>query len=75
MARPRWKPPKEQRTDADELRRRRELQRKLEDIISFGTEGDFVAAVKVYKPEVGKDELHALIMQFRAAVREKRGLS
>jgi len=31
--------------------------------------------VKAYKPEVGKDELRELIMQFRAAVREKRGLS
>ena len=75
MARKRWKPPQEQLTDADELRHRKELARKLEDIVSFGTEDDFVTAVKAYKPEVGKDELRELIMQFRAAVREKRRLS
>jgi hypothetical protein len=71
----RWKPPKEQRTDADELRRRKELEQKLTDIISFGPEDDFVAGVKAYKPEIGEEELLALIMQFRAAVRERRGLS
>jgi hypothetical protein len=70
MARSRWKPPK----DTDELRRRREREEELADIVSYGTEEDFVAAVKAYKPEVGKDELQTLIMQFRAAVREKRGL-
>jgi hypothetical protein len=70
MARGRWKPPK----DADELRRRRDREHNLADIVSYGTEEDFVAAVKAYKPEVGEEELRALIMQFRAAVREKRGL-
>ena len=70
MSRSRWKPPK----DADEMRRRREREDALADIVSYGTEEDFVAAVKTYKPEVGKDELQTLIMQFRAAVREKRGL-
>ena len=71
---PRWKPPKEERTDAETLRREQELRRKLADIVEFGTEADFVAALKAYRPEVGKEELKALIMQFRAAVREKRGL-
>jgi len=71
---PRWKPPKEERTDAEALRREQELRRKLADIVEFGTEADFVAALKAYRPEVGKEELKALIMQFRAAVREKRGL-
>jgi hypothetical protein len=71
---PRWKPPKEERTDAEALRREQELRRKLADIVEFGTEADFVAALKAYRPEVGKEELKALIMQFRAAVHEKRGL-
>jgi hypothetical protein len=70
----RWKPPKEDRTDQDAVRRERELRRKLAEIVEFGTEADFVAALKAYKPEVGKEELKELIMQFRAAVREKRGL-
>jgi hypothetical protein len=71
----RWKPSKEDRTDAEAVRRERELGQKLADIVEFGTEADFVAALKAYRLEVGKEELKALIMQFRAAVREKRGLS
>jgi hypothetical protein len=67
-------PPKEDRTDAEAVRRERELRRKLADILEFGTEADFVAAVKAYNPEIGKKELNTLIMQFRAAVREQRGL-
>ncbi len=70
----RWKPPKEDRTDAEAVRRENELRRKLADIVEFGTEQDFVAALKSYKPEIGTEELKALIMQFRAAVRERRGL-
>ncbi len=70
----RWKPPKEDRTDAEEVRRQKELRRKLADIVEFGTEADFVAAVKAYGPNTGKEELRELIMQFRAAVRERRGL-
>jgi hypothetical protein len=70
MSRSHWKPPK----DPDELRRRREREDLLADIVSYGTEEDFVAAVKSYNPAVGKEELREMIMQFRAAVREKRGL-
>ena len=56
------------------MRRRRERQEKLADIVSYGTEEEFVEAVKAYNPGLGKEELRELIMQFRAAVREKRGL-
>ncbi len=70
----RWKPPKEQRTDAEAMRRKRELAEKLSDALDYGTEEDFVAAVKSFKPEIGKTELKAWIMRFRAALREKRGL-
>jgi hypothetical protein len=70
----RWKPPKGDRTDAEAIRREKELRRKLADIIAYGTEEDFVQAVKAYKPDVGGEELKFLIMQFRDAVREKRGL-
>jgi hypothetical protein len=70
----RWKPPKEDRTDADAIRREREFQQDLRDILEYGTEDDFVAALKNYKPDIGKDELQESIMQFRVYVREKRGL-
>lgn len=71
---PRWKPPALERTDAEALRRKKELSRKLEDIVEFGTEEDFVAALKAYNPDIAGKELRGLIMQFRAAVHEKRGL-
>jgi hypothetical protein len=70
----RWKPPKEQRTDAEAVRRKSELAAKLADVVDYGTEEDFVAAVKNYKPGIGNEELKAWIMRFRAARREKRGL-
>ena len=56
------------------MRRKRELAEKLADAVDYGTEEDFVEAVKNYKPEIGNAELKALIMRFRAARREKRGL-
>jgi len=71
----RWRPPREDRTDADTIRRKNELREKLLEIVEYGTEEDFVLAVKSYKPDIGKAELRELIMQFRDAVREKRGLS
>ena len=70
----RWKPPKRDRTDADAVRREREFQHDLSDILEYGTEDDFVAALKMHKPDIGKEELQMLIMQFRVYVREKRGL-
>lgn len=70
----RWKPPKEDRTDAEGLRRKKELAQKLADAVESGSEQDFVEAVKAFKPDIGKEELKAWIMRFRDAVREKRGL-
>ena len=69
----RWKPPKEDRTEPD-VRREREFQQDLADILEYGTEDDFVAMLKLRKPDIGKEELQTLIMQFRVYVREKRGL-
>ena len=69
-----WKPPKEQRTDAELARRKRELAEKLADAVECGTEEDFVGAVKKFKPDVGKEELKAWITRFHDARREKRGL-
>jgi hypothetical protein len=69
-----WKPPKEDRVDADAVRREREFREDLGDILEYGTEGDFVAMLKLRKPDIRKEELQALIMQFRVYVREKRGL-
>lgn len=70
----RWKPPKEDRTDAETIRRKRQFLEDLRDILEYGTEDDFVAGLKIQKPDIGKEELESLIMQFRAYVREKRGL-
>jgi hypothetical protein len=70
----RWKPRREDRTDADAVRREREFQQDLSDILEYGTEDDFVVALKNYKPDIGKEELQASIMQFRVYLREKRGL-
>jgi hypothetical protein len=70
----RWKPPKEERTDIEKIRRKKELQQKLAELLEYGTEEDFVQAVKLRRPDVGAEELRALIRRFRDAVREKRGL-
>jgi hypothetical protein len=70
----RWKPPKENRTDSELIRRKRELAEKLTFAVEFGTDEEFIAAVKEFKPEVGKEELKEWIMRFHAARREKRGL-
>jgi hypothetical protein len=72
----RWKPPKSERTDAEILRRKRELAEKLAFAVEYGTEEEFVAAVKKFKPqvEVEKEELKDWIMRFHGARREKRGL-
>jgi hypothetical protein len=69
-----WRPPKEKRTDAEAVRRKKELAEKLAFAVEFGTEEEFVAAVKKFKPDVEKDDLKAWIMRFRDARREKRGL-
>jgi undecaprenyl pyrophosphate synthase len=70
----RWKPPKEQRIDAEVVRRKKELTEKLAFAVEYGTEEEFVAAVKKFKPNVGKEELKVWIMRFHDARREKRGL-
>lgn len=73
MAR-RWKPPIEERTDAAVTRSKRELAGKLADAVEYGSEEDFVAAVKKFKPGVGREELKGWITRFHDARREKRGL-
>jgi len=70
----RWKPPTEDRTDAELVRRKRELAEKLAFLVEFGTDDEFVAEVKKFKPDVGKEELKGWIMRFHDARREKRGL-
>jgi hypothetical protein len=71
---PRWKPPKADRTDAEVVRRKRELAEKLAFAVEYGTEDEFVAAVKKFKPDVGKEELKTWIMRFHDARRANRGL-
>jgi hypothetical protein len=69
-----WKPPREKRVDEELVRRKKELAEKLAFALEYGTEEEFVAAVKEFKPDVGKEELKAWIMRFHDARREKRGL-
>ena len=70
----RWKPPKENRVDEEAVRRERQFQQDLSDVLEYGTEDAFVAMLKMHKPNMGQEELRMLIMQFRVYVREKRGL-
>jgi len=71
---PRWKPPTEERIDAEMILRKRVLAEKLAAAVDHGTEEDFVAAVKAFRPGVGKEELKAWITRFHDARRAKRGL-
>ena len=70
----RWKPPKEDRVDAEAIRRKKKLAEKLAFAVEFGTEEEFVAAVKEFKPDLGKEQLKDWIKRFHDARREKRGL-
>ncbi len=70
----RWKPSREQRTDAEAIRRKRELAEKLAFAVDYGTEEEFVAAVKKFKPDAGKEELKTWIKRFHDARCAKRGL-
>jgi hypothetical protein len=70
----RWKPPKEDRTDAEAIRRERQFLQDMRDILEYGTEEDFVALLKKQKPDIGKEELQVLIKQFHVCARERRGL-
>jgi hypothetical protein len=65
----RWKPPKEDRIDAEAIRREQDFQRKLRDILEYGSEEDFVAVLKSYKPNLTKKALQNAIMQFRVYAR------
>jgi hypothetical protein len=69
-----WKPPREDRIDAEAVRREQRYLQDLQNILEYGTEDDFVAFLKLNKPGIKKEELQALIRQFHAYVREKRGL-
>jgi len=70
----RWTPRKEDRTDIEAVRRKRELAEKLAFAVEYGTEDDFVAAVKAYKPDASGGYLREMITRFHDARREKRGL-
>jgi hypothetical protein len=70
----RWRPPKEDRTDADAVRREGEFQQDLSDILEYGTVDDLVDLLKWHKPDIAKEELQTAIRQFHVYAREKRGL-
>jgi hypothetical protein len=56
------------------LHRKKELAGKLADAVAYGTEENFIAAVKKFKPNVGIEEIKAWITRFHDARREERGL-
>ena len=60
--------------DENKARVQREAKEKLSEILVYGTETDFVAAVKAWKKDIHPEELQEWIKLFRACVREKRGL-
>lgn len=70
----RWKPPKSERSDAEAILRKKKLAERLAFAVEYGTEDEFVAAVKEFKPNVSKEELKEWITRFHDARREKRGL-
>jgi hypothetical protein len=70
----RWKPPKEDRIDAEAVRRKKVLAEKLAFAVEYGTEEEFVAAVKEFKSDIRPEELKGWITRFHDARREKRGL-
>lgn len=61
--------------DRNKLRVLREAREKLAELVDYGTEEDFVAAVKAWKPGVTPGELKDWIRRFHSARSEKRGLS
>ena len=71
----RWKPPKEDRTDAETVRRKKELAEKLAFAVEYGTEEEFVVDVKKFKPDVGKGRTERLDYAVsRRPAREARAL-
>lgn len=60
--------------DLDKIRLKQVLAKKLNDAVAYGSDEDFVEAVKTFRPDIGKEELKTWIMRFHDAVREKRGL-
>ncbi len=60
--------------DEEKLRIAQEAAKRIPDLLKIGDEQLFVKTVKEWKPEIGPEELLALINAFRAALAEKRGL-
>ncbi len=60
--------------DENKVRVKREARAKLAEFLAYGTEQDFVAAIKDWKKDITPAELKELISLFHASVREKRGL-
>jgi len=61
--------------DQNKLQLKREAMEKLRNLLEYGTEDDFVAAVKSWRQDITADQLKEWIRLFRDAVREKRGPS
>jgi hypothetical protein len=67
----RWKLPKEDRVDAEAIRRDQEFERKLRDVLEYGGEDDFVVVLKAYKPDITKEELSSARRNSSADIRSR----
>lgn len=61
--------------DENKVRVQKEAHRKIKDLLEYGSEEDFIAAVKSWKKDITPKELLEFVNLYRAARIEKRGLS
>jgi hypothetical protein len=61
--------------DANKVRIQREAQSKIRDLLEYGSEEDFIEALKSWKKDISSKELVEFVNLYRAARIEKRGLS
>ncbi len=58
-------------TDKEQLKVKRVARVKIAELLEYGTEEDFVAAVKSWKPDLTPKELKEWVMLFRDAKNER----
>ena len=61
--------------DANKVRIQREARDKIRDLLDYGSEEDFIQALKSWKKDMLPEELAEFVNLYRAARIEKRGLS
>ena len=61
--------------DENKIRVKREAQSKIKDLLEYGSEDDFIEALKAWKKDISPKELQEFVNLYRIARIEKRGLS